>query len=144
MRVLITAFAALTLGALGLVSPLGAQGPTTTSPDAWPQFRGNTSLTGVSGSTLPDELTLQWTYEADEAIDSSAAIVDGTVYFGTWAGTVVALDLESGEEKWTYSTGDMGIGESSPAVADGLVFIGDLGGVFHAIDVQTGEARWTY
>ena len=75
MRVLITAFAALTLGALGRVSPLGAQGPTTTSPDAWPQFRGNTSLTGVSGSTLPDELTLQWTYEADAAIDSSAAIV---------------------------------------------------------------------
>ena len=118
--------------------------PSTAHADAWPQFRGNASLTGVSDTTLPAKLTLQWTYEADEAIDSSAAIVDGSVYVGTWAGTLIALDLETGAERWTYSTGDMGIGESSPAVAGGLVFIGDLGGVFHAVDTETGVARWTF
>ena len=115
-----------------------------TPADTWPQFRGNPALTGATEATLPAELTLQWTYEADEAIDSSAAIADGTVYVGTWAGSVIALDLATGEERWVYKTGDMGIGESSPAVAEGLVFVGDLGGVFHAIDAETGEARWTF
>ena len=72
---------------------------TTAPPDAWPQFRGNPSLTGVSEATLPAELTLLWTYEADEAIWSSAAIADGTVYVGTYAGTLIALDLDTGEER---------------------------------------------
>ena len=123
----------------------GTQAIATTAPaDGWPQFRGNPSLTGVSESILPAELTLQWTYEADEAIDSSAAIADGTVYVGTYAGSLIALDLTTGEERWTYTAGDLGIGESSPAVAGDLVFIGDLGGVFHAVDTKTGTARWTF
>ena len=133
--------ALLPLAASGQDDALAA---TAAPPDAWPQFRGNQSHTGVSESVLPEELTLLWTYEADEAIDSSAAIVDGTVYVGTWAGTLIALDLATGEERWTYTTGDFGIGESSPAVAGDLVFIGDLAGVFHAVDTETGIARWTF
>ena len=112
--------------------------------DAWPQFRGTPALSGVSEAELPAELTLKWTYQADDIIDSSAAIADGTVYVGSYSGNLIALDLDTGEERWKYSTGNMGIGESSPAVAGGLVFIGDLGGVFHAVDAATGKARWTF
>ena len=149
MRLLTTMLHVSVLGAALLPVPasgqLGTPDVATTAPaDAWPQFRGNPSLTGVSESTLAAELTLLWTYEADEAIDSSAAIADGTVYVGTYAGTLIALDLATGEERWTYTTGDLGIGESSPAVAGDLVFIGDLGGVFHAVDTETGTARWTF
>ncbi|MDE0830789.1 MAG: PQQ-binding-like beta-propeller repeat protein, partial [Vicinamibacterales bacterium] len=140
MRVLMTS--ACGVLAVATLLPLGVAHAQTTS-DTWPQFRG-ASRNGVAASALPAELTLKWTYEADEAIDSSAAIVDGVVYVGTYAGTLIALDLDTGAERWTYSTGDMGIGESSPAVAGGLVFIGDLGGVFHAVDVNTGTARWTF
>ena len=134
----------LSLPVLAAAQPATPQTAPGAPADAWPQFRGSTALTGVSNSTLPAELTLQWTYEADEAIDSSAAIADGTVYVGTYAGTLIALDLETGTERWTYTTGDMGIGESSPAVSGELVFIGDLGGVFHAVDTSTGTARWTF
>ena len=147
MRLLIASFRTLSLLALlpGLALGQADSGNAETTPaDAWPQFRGNTSLTGVSDSALPAELSLKWTYEADEAIDSSAAIADGVVYVGTYAGTLIALDLESGDERWSYSTGEVGIGESSPAVAGDLVFIGDLGGIFHAVDTTTGTARWTY
>ncbi len=149
MRLLTTMLHVSVLSAALLPVPAfgqdGSPGVATTAPaDAWPQFRGNPSLTGVSEATLAEELTLLWTYEADEAIDSSAAIADGTVYVGTWAGTLIALDLATGEERWTYTTGDLGIGESSPAVAGDLVFIGDLGGVLHAVDTATGTARWTF
>jgi outer membrane protein assembly factor BamB len=142
MRLLMTvSFRALTVALALATVPHAAQAQTRS--DTWSQFRGNAG-NGVSESTLPDDLTLKWTYEADEAIDSSAAIVDGAVYVGTYAGTLISLDLETGTERWTYSTGDMGIGESSPAVAGDLVFIGDLGGVFHAVDTATGKARWTF
>ena len=50
--------------------------------DEWPQFRGNPQLTGVSTGTVPGALKLLWTYDAGEGIQSSAAIVDGTVYVG--------------------------------------------------------------
>ena len=151
MRVLKTTVRISALIAAFLPVPAPAAGQqgipasaTTAPADAWPQFRGSPSLTGVSDATLAAELTLLWTYQADEAIDSSAAIADGTVYVGTYAGTLIALDLATGEERWTYTTGDLGIGESSPAVAGDLVFVGDLGGVFHAVDTATGAARWTF
>src|SRR5258708_2365751 len=100
----------------------------------WPQFRGNLALTGVSTSAVPDNLKLLWTYEAGDAIESSAAIANGVVYVGAGTGYLYAVDLATGKERWKYKvTGDLGIGESSPAVANGTVFIGDLAGTFHAV-----------
>src|ERR1019366_7832432 len=50
--------------------------------DDWPQFRGNPQLTGVAAGPVPAMLKLLWTYDAGEAIESSAAIAGGTVYVG--------------------------------------------------------------
>src|SRR5918994_3908787 len=106
---------------------------------SWPQFRANPQLTGVASSTLAPALKVLWTFDAKEAIESSAAIADGTVYVGTAAGELVALDFQSGAVRWRYRTGE--IGESSAAVANGVVYIGDLTGTFHAVDANTGKAR---
>ncbi|HEU4870726.1 MAG TPA: PQQ-binding-like beta-propeller repeat protein, partial [Pyrinomonadaceae bacterium] len=57
-----------------------------TPADNWAQFRGNHSLTGVSQSNVPASLKPVWTYEAGEAIESSAAIVGGTVFVGSQKG----------------------------------------------------------
>ena len=43
---------------------------------AWPQFRGDAGLTGAASTTPPAPLKVLWTYEAGEAIDSSAAIAE--------------------------------------------------------------------
>ncbi|MPY86885.1 MAG: PQQ-binding-like beta-propeller repeat protein [Luteitalea sp.] len=112
-------------------------------PDAWPQFRGNPQLTGVADE-LPPTIELLWTAEIGESVESSAAIVDGTVYVGAQPGVLAAVDLASGKVKWTYEASDLGVGESSPAVHDGVVYIGDLDGVLHAVDAATGKARWTF
>ncbi len=58
------------------VASLSGQAP----PDRWPQFRGSPNLLGTTQATLPAQLKVQWTYEAGDAIESSAAIVDGVVY----------------------------------------------------------------
>ncbi len=120
-------------------------GPQVAPPDSWSQFRGTPALTGITSADVPENLELLWTFDAGESIDSSAAIVDGTVYVGTYLGELIAVDLETGEAKWRYqATPDVGIGESSPAVGHGLVFVGDLAGLLHAVDSATGEGVWTF
>jgi outer membrane protein assembly factor BamB len=122
---------------------LGASGQTQTG-SAWPQFRGNPALTGVATDVLKAPLEVQWTYEAGESVESSAAIAGNTAYVGSQPGVLVALDLASGKRKWEYKTSDVGLGESSPAVAGELVLVGDLGGILHAVGVTDGKARWTF
>ena len=114
-----------------------------TPADNWSQFRGNHRLTGVSQSNVPLELKLLWTYEAGESIESSAAIVGGTVFVGSQKGELVAVNLENGAVYWKYETGAP-IGESSPAYSGGTVYIGDLAGVLHAVNAADGERIWTF
>ena len=114
-----------------------------TPADNWSQFRGNHRLTGVSDSIVPNELKLLWTYEAGESIESSAAIVGGTVFVGSQKGELISLNLDNGAVFWKYHT-DSPIGESSPAYSQGVVYIGDLGGWFHAVNATNGKKLWAF
>jgi len=114
-----------------------------TPADNWAQFRGNHSLTGVSQSNVPTSLKPLWTYEAGDAIESSAAIVGGTVFVGSQKGELVALSLENGSVYWKFPTGSP-IGESSPAYANGVVYIGDLGGWLNALNASDGRKLWAF
>lgn len=112
--------------------------------DGWPQFRGNSQLTGFSRANAPGNLKLLWTFEAGEAIESSAAISGGTVFVGTQKGELLALDLGSGQLRWRYQAKSE-IGESSPSVSrSGIVFVGDLSGVLHAVRARDGQPVWTF
>ena len=111
--------------------------------DNWSQFRGNLSLTGVSQSGVPQNMRHLWTYEAGDSIESSAAIVGGTVFVGSQKGEVAALNLENGSAYWKYKI-DAPIGESSPAYSRGVVYIGDLGGWLHAVNATDGKKIWAF
>src|SRR5438309_1104971 len=74
------------------------------SADAWPQFRGNYNLTGVSPAKVNANLKQLWSLQAGEIIESSAAIADNTVYVGTGSSELIAVDLASGKLKWKYKT----------------------------------------
>jgi outer membrane protein assembly factor BamB len=112
--------------------------------DGWPQFRGTAHLTGVSTSPLPETLKVLWTFDAGDAIESSAAIYGGSVYVGSGKGELLAVDLQSGALRWRYATKEA-VGESSPCVGpDGIVYIGDLSGVFHAVNAADGRGLWTF
>jgi len=108
----------------------------------WPMFRGDSAQTGVARSPLPEKLELLWTHEAKSAVESTAAIVDNTVYVGNEGGALLALDLMSGRPKWTYKAGDAI--RAAPAVRGGRVFVGDGSGVFHAVNARTGAKLWTF
>lgn len=126
-----------------LCGVLSAMAQVSGRPDVWPGFRGSAALWGVSDSTLPKSLRLRWSYQAKDSIESSAAIVDGSVYVGSMDGCLHAIDLATGKERWQYQTSGP-VGESSPSVHDGIIFVGDLNGVLHAVDAATGKGRWTF
>ena len=114
-----------------------------TPADNWSQFRGNQSLTGVSQSTVANDLKLLWTYEAGESIESSAAIVGRTVFVGSQKGELVSLNLDNGQVYWKFSTGGP-IGESSPAYSGGVVYIGNLEGWLNALNASDGKKLWAF
>ena len=114
-----------------------------TPAENWSQFRGNHSLTGVSQSNVPNSLKQLWIYEAGESIESSAAIVGGTVFVGSQKGELVALSLANGSVYWKFDTGSP-IGESSPAYGGGAVYIGDLGGWINALNASDGKKLWAF
>jgi eukaryotic-like serine/threonine-protein kinase len=126
-----------------LLASLAVAAQITERTDTWTMFRGTPSLRGLAQTTLPSPLTLRWSYDVKDSIESSAAIVEGTVYVGSMAGSLYALDLASGKLKWQYRT-EGPIEESSPCVRGGTVYIGDLNGILYAVDAATGKPKWTF
>ena len=115
----------------------------------WSLFRGNPLQTGVAASSLPDNLEIRWKFKARDGIEGAAAIVNGTVYVGSLDEHLYALDLASGQVKWTYQSDaangtKVGPIRASPSVRDGLVYVGDADGMFHCVEAATGKKRWTF
>ncbi|MCH7591500.1 MAG: PQQ-binding-like beta-propeller repeat protein [Planctomycetes bacterium] len=108
----------------------------------WSMFRGGPQLRGIAHTRLPDRLKVRWKFEAPDAVTSSAAIVNGTVYVGCYDGTLFALHLSDGSVKWKYKAQEAI--ESSPTVIDGTVYVGDDEGVLHAVDAGSGKGKWTF
>ncbi len=133
---------AVFLGCFSLMMLLAAA--QTGSPEnSWPMFRGSPALDGVSTTSLAAPLKLRWSYQAKDSIESSAAIIDGTVYIGSYDGFLYAIDLATGKVRWQYQTTEP-VQESSPCVHDGIVYVGDLAGTLHAVDAADGKVRWTF
>jgi outer membrane protein assembly factor BamB len=128
---------------LPVLAPLGALA------QDWPVFRGNALQTGVAASPLPENLAIRWKFKAKDGIEGAAAIVGGTVYIGSLDEHLYALDLGTGQVKWTYQTDaakgtKVGPIRAAPSVRDGLIYVGDADGVFHCVQADTGNKRWTY
>src|SRR5947209_2483007 len=111
----------------------------------WPLFRGDPLQTGVAADPLPDRLALRWQMPTGSGqtgrIDGAAAIVNGTVYVGSFDEFLYALDLATGKPRWKYKAGAVG---SPPSVHEGTVYVGNADGIFHCVDAATGTKRWSF
>jgi outer membrane protein assembly factor BamB len=84
---------------------------------------------------------LLWHYTAASPIESSPVVVDGVDYFGTWSGTITALDLRTHRVRWRRYDGCKIT--SSAALVGGTVYIGDYCGRLLALDARNGAVRWS-
>lgn len=74
---------------------------------------------------------------------TGVAVVDGVVYFGAMNGSIRAVDLETGEIRWTAALSDVPF-RGIPAVADGTLYLMDGLQVLYAVDTADGSLRWNF
>jgi outer membrane protein assembly factor BamB len=79
--------------------------------------------------------------DVKQGVDSSAAVVEGRVYFGAWDGKMYCVDCNNGKELWSQQTRGL-THFCSPAVAGGRVFLGTTDGLFHCWDAKKGTLVW--
>ena len=77
------------------------------------------------------------------SIQSSAAVVNGTVYFGSRDGALYALDQATGVRRWRVEHDDNSWAIASPAVASGTVFEASSDAqFFRALRASDGQQLW--
>jgi hypothetical protein len=80
-----------------------------------------------------------WHFEPDAPGLFTPAIGDDTLYVGGDGGDAHALDVATGEARWTSTVSSAW---STPAVADDAVFLQTIGGMLVCLDRESGDIRW--
>jgi len=138
-------------------TPVGLATPVPDTQDGWPFYGHDPQGTKATvASDLSSEtvgtLAPLWEVQVGGAVSATPVIAGGVVYIGSYDGSLDAIDLHTGEVRWSYETGaavqepnlqiPLGITGSAAMAAD-VVYIGDAAATVHAIDVESGEARWS-
>lgn len=98
-----------------------------------------TTQTGELFALNAESGSLRWsTLQGGTA---SVASDGETVVVSSSDGGVYGLELDTGDQRWLYPTGKVGL--TAPALSDGLALIG-AGNTLLAIDLSTGIAAWYY
>lgn len=86
-----------------------------------------------------------------DVVNRGAAFDDGAVFYATLDGQAVAVEADTGEERWRTQLGDVNKGETitmAPIVVKGKLLVGNSGGELgvrgwlQALDVRTGAVVW--
>jgi len=110
--------------------------------DDWPVFRGDAGLTGRAVGTLPEELTLAWTFQAAAAVRSTPIVANGKVFVSSMDKHLYAIDPATGAEIWRFEADDEL--EASPLYHQGVVYVGSNGGTFYAVNAADGQSIRTF
>jgi outer membrane protein assembly factor BamB len=97
------------------------------------------------------DLVTRWVYPREgyfEPIVGGVVVSEGKVFFGCSDGFVYALDAETGDFLWSFSTeGENGKREkiwSTPVVSDGTLYIGSFDKKVYAVNTADGIKKWEY
>ncbi|SFK85728.1 Outer membrane protein assembly factor BamB, contains PQQ-like beta-propeller repeat [Halogranum rubrum] len=85
-----------------------------------------------------------WTFETARPIKGPIATFDGGAFFGSWDHSIYRVNLETGEEEWSFETEGMVMGGASIDPETGMVYIGGHDGKLRALDAATGEEQWQF
>jgi outer membrane protein assembly factor BamB len=112
----------------------------------WPLFRGDSLMTGVGTSKLPDQLELKWSFKTGDGkrtggIEGAPAIVGDVVYVASFDKHLYALELAGGKMKWKSKLGYI---KASPSVKNDRIYVGDLDGKFYCVSAADGKVMWTF
>jgi outer membrane protein assembly factor BamB len=123
--------------------------------DDWPTYLHDVQRSASSGEVVlspsnVERLTKLWSFKTGGGIAAEAAIVNNTVYIGSWDGYEYALDALTGFLKWKTYLGTttakcvplkIGI-TSSATVQNNIVYVGGGDSYWYALDAYTGAILW--
>ena len=127
----------------------------TASADAWPTYRHDAARSAAGGAIAATKLKEGWkvkvgdpkgpmaaAWEAQLTSPVTAPVVAGglVVAADTDRGRIVALDAQSGKDKWAYTLPSRV--DTPPTLDGGLCFIGCHDGWLYALRAADGQLAW--
>lgn len=112
------------------------------SNDWWPMFRHDSTHSGFTTATTPEDNSVLWTYQTNFYITSSPSISHGRVYIGSDDWNLYCFDMDNGSLLWNYTTS--GKISSSPAVINGKVYVGSDDTKLYCLNSINGSLLWKY
>ncbi len=121
----------------------------------WPMFRADAARSGYTQEQLPNQLRPRWVYRANHpprpawptrnrlAFDRAIQVVIAgeTLYFGSSVDTkVYALDVTSGDVRWTFFTD--GPVRFAPVVWRDRLLVASDDGYLYCLFAETGRLIW--
>ncbi len=88
--------------------------------------------------------SLRWSYKTKADIKSTPAIHDSVVYITSWDRKLHAVDIDTGEAVWTFTTGASSMSSPTMDTETGVIYFGNHGGVLYAINATDGEDVWRF
>ncbi|MBX0304239.1 PQQ-binding-like beta-propeller repeat protein [Haloarcula salinisoli] len=89
----------------------------------------------------PESSRRLWAQSLGISTGTPPVVVDGTVVYGTEAGTVFGFDAAEGQQVWTYEKGNRGA-VTDIAVDDSTVYLGRRSGSLEAFALDDRAQRW--
>lgn len=116
----------------------------------WHTYHGDSALTGVADTNLPDALEKAWEINVGESVEQAPVSTSGRIFAATSKADIIALDT-SGNLLWRHEIRpDVPEGQQSlPLHVDAplacfanMVLVGTDDGVLTAIQAETGQHLW--
>ncbi len=106
-----------------------------------PTYRGDMARTGrMPGPGPTGTPVVRWSLQADAPL-GVPVISEGIAYVVDDDGTVYAVDLGTGSERWKVTLG-VPSDKSPPLIDGGWLIVGDANGGLHALDKRDGTPLW--
>jgi outer membrane protein assembly factor BamB len=123
----------------GQATPVAS--PVASSATGVPMFHVNPAHTGENPGPGPiANPEILWRFETG-GMQSSPAVVNGSVYAGSLDGFLYAVDAATGAERWQFEVG--GYVGSPTVTAEGIVIASGGGGVLYALSSSDGSEIWS-
>ncbi|MDD4924237.1 MAG: PQQ-binding-like beta-propeller repeat protein [Dehalococcoidales bacterium] len=85
-----------------------------------------------------------WQYDTKDTLWASPCLNGDTLYIASYDKRLFAIDINSGDLKWTQPFKTNGPIVAAPVCDNGIVYIGSLDRGIYAIDSENGELIWKF
>ena len=112
------------------------------NPKDWPTFRNDAARSGSTEHAVSTELKQSWKAKLGGRL-SAVVVADGRLFVSQIdQHRVIALDGNTGQELWSYTTG--GRVDSPPTTHKGAVLFGSTDGWVYCVRAKDGKLVWKF